>query len=34
MDGYQVMEDLKEIETNDYLPILVITAYQSHKLRR
>jgi diguanylate cyclase (GGDEF)-like protein len=33
MDGYQVMEGLKEIETDDYLPILVITAYQSHKLR-
>jgi PAS domain S-box-containing protein len=33
MDGFQVMEKLKHIETNDYLPILVITAQPSHKLR-
>ena len=33
MDGYQVMEGLKEIEMDGYVPILVITAYQSHKLR-
>ena len=26
MDGFQVMEGLKEIETDGYLPILVITA--------
>ncbi len=33
MDGYQVMEELKEIETDDYLPIIVITAQPDHKLR-
>src|SRR5450756_1110995 len=33
MDGYQVMEGLKEIEPGDYLPVLVITAHPDHKLR-
>ena len=33
MDGFQVMEGLKEIETNGYVPILVITAQPGHKLR-
>src|SRR5450830_1061279 len=33
MDGFQVMEGLKEIETSGYLPVLVITAQPSHKLR-
>ena len=33
MDGFQVMEGLKKIETNDYLPVLVITAQPGHKLR-
>ncbi|MEQ6342458.1 MAG: response regulator [Gammaproteobacteria bacterium] len=33
MNGFQVMEGLKEIETNDYVPILVITAQPGHKLR-
>lgn len=33
MDGFQVMEGLKEIETDDYLPVLVITAEPGHKLR-
>ena len=33
MDGFQVMECLKEIETNGYLPVLVITAQPAHKLR-
>src|ERR1019366_4964137 len=33
MDGFQVMEGLKEIETEGYLPVLVITADPSHKLR-
>jgi PleD family two-component response regulator len=33
MDGYQIMEELKEIETDDYLPIIVITAQPDHKLR-
>ena len=32
MDGFQVMEGLKEIETGDYLPVLVITAQPNHKL--
>lgn len=32
MDGFQVMEGLKEIETG-YLPVLVITAQPAHKLR-
>jgi len=32
MDGFQVMEGLKEIETGDYLPVLVITAQPDHKL--
>ena len=33
MDGFQVMEGLKEIETDGYLPVLVITAEPDHKLR-
>ena len=33
MDGFQVMERLKEIETSGYLPVLVITAQPDHKLR-
>ena len=33
MDGFQVMEALKEIETHGYLPVLVITAQPDHKLR-
>lgn len=33
MDGFQVMENLKEIELNGYLPVLVITAQPNHKLR-
>jgi serine phosphatase RsbU (regulator of sigma subunit) len=33
MDGFQVMEGLKEIETEGYLPVLVITAQPGHKLR-
>jgi serine phosphatase RsbU (regulator of sigma subunit) len=32
-DGFQVMEDLKEMETDGYLPVLVITAQPAHKLR-
>ncbi|MDO8311763.1 MAG: response regulator [Sideroxyarcus sp.] len=31
MDGFQVMEALKEIETDGYLPVLVITAHPGHK---
>jgi serine phosphatase RsbU (regulator of sigma subunit) len=33
MDGFQVMEGLKEIEGEGYLPVLVITAQPGHKLR-
>lgn len=33
MDGFQVMQALKEIETDGYLSILVITAQPDHKLR-
>jgi signal transduction histidine kinase len=33
MDGFQVMEGLKAIETEGYLPVLVQTAQPSHKLR-
>jgi len=33
MDGFQVMEALKEIEQDGYLPVLVITAQPDHKLR-
>src|SRR5271157_3446337 len=33
MDGFQVMEGLKEIEEEGYLPVLVITAQPGHKLR-
>jgi serine phosphatase RsbU (regulator of sigma subunit) len=32
-DGFQVMEGLKEIEEDGYLPVLVITAQPDHKLR-
>jgi len=31
--GYQVMEGLKEIELDGYLPVIVITAHPDHKLR-
>ncbi|SJM89312.1 response regulator [Crenothrix polyspora] len=33
MDGFQIMEGLKAIETEAYLPVLVITAEPGHKLR-
>jgi len=33
MDGFEVMENLKKIETDSYLPVLVITAQPGHKLR-
>src|SRR5436190_6221808 len=33
MDGFQVMENLKAIEADGYLPVLVITAQPDHKLR-
>ncbi|MGQ0699038.1 MAG: putative bifunctional diguanylate cyclase/phosphodiesterase [Panacagrimonas sp.] len=33
MDGFQVMEGLKEIEAGGYLPVLAVTAHPGHKLR-
>lgn len=33
MDGFQVMESLKQIEHKGYVPILVITAQPDHKLQ-
>lgn len=33
MDGFQVLEGLKEVEADGYLPVLVITAQPGHKLR-
>ena len=33
MDGFEVMEGLKDIEKDGYLPVLVITAQPDHKLR-
>jgi transcriptional regulator with GAF, ATPase, and Fis domain len=33
MDGFEVMEGLKEIEADSYVPVLVITAQPNHKLR-
>jgi PAS domain S-box-containing protein len=33
LDGFQVMEGLKAIETDGYLPVLVVTAQPLHKLR-
>jgi len=33
MDGFQVMQGLKELEAGGYLPVLVITAQPDHKLR-
>lgn len=33
LDGFQVMEGLRDIAPDSYLPVLVITAQPSHKLR-
>jgi signal transduction histidine kinase len=33
LDGFQVMEGLKEIETGGYLPVLVQTSQPNHRLR-
>jgi DNA-binding NtrC family response regulator len=33
MDGFQVMEELKAVETDSYVPVLVITAQPGHKLK-
>jgi diguanylate cyclase (GGDEF)-like protein len=32
-DGFQIMEDLKAVETDGYLPVLAVTADPGHKLR-
>jgi signal transduction histidine kinase len=33
MDGFQVMADLKQLENEAYLPVLVVTVEPEHKLR-
>src|SRR5665213_4128650 len=33
MDGFQVMQELKKIETESYLPVLVLSAQPDLKLR-
>ena len=33
MDGFQVMDQLKQLDAGDYAPVLVITAQPMHKLR-
>ena len=33
MDGFKVMESIREIEPEGYVPIIVITAHQNQKLR-
>ena len=33
LDGFEVMEGLRDIEAGSYLPVLVITAQPGHKLR-
>ncbi len=33
LDGFEVMEGLREIEEDGYLPVIVVTAQPSHKLR-
>ena len=33
MDGFQVMEKLKKIESGSYIPVIVLTAQPEHKLR-
>ena len=33
MDGFQVMEGLKALETDGYLPVLAVTAQSAHKVR-
>jgi len=33
MDGFQVMESLKGLETDGYLPVLAVTSEPAHKLR-
>ena len=33
MDGFEVMKQLKEIEQDNYMPVLVLTAHQSYETR-
>lgn len=33
MDGFQVMENLRDIEKDAYIPVIVITAQPDHKIR-
>ncbi|PIR19689.1 MAG: diguanylate cyclase response regulator [Elusimicrobia bacterium CG11_big_fil_rev_8_21_14_0_20_64_6] len=33
MDGFQVMDKLKELDVEGYLPVLAVTAHPAHKLR-
>lgn len=33
MDGFAVLEALKDLERDDYVPVLVVTAQRGHKLR-
>jgi DNA-binding response OmpR family regulator len=33
MDGFQVMDGLKADESEDYLPVIVLTAQPAHKVR-
>ena len=33
MDGFQVMQELKKNTSDDYLPVIVLTAEPGHKLR-
>jgi len=33
MDGFQVMDGLKELDPEGYLPVLAVTAHPGHKLR-
>lgn len=33
MDGFQVMDGLKELESDGYLPVLAVTAEPTHKIR-
>ena len=33
MDGFQVMEELKRLDSDSYLPVLAVTGQPSHKMR-
>ncbi len=32
-DGFQLLDQFKEVEKNSYIPVLVLTALQDHKIR-